>query len=492
MPRKILDFWSFLNEEKNSSVIEIAMFIGGDSNDTSSSFESECSKKNIKFHTINTPEAYLESVDGGHIVVIGNKKIRISQDKTAILIRSGVLKSTQSRDIAQQLEDAGYFIINSLKSIEVCEDKFVTGQYLEKAGLPTPRTSLLTNEDDIDRGLAAIGGEFPLVMKLLKGSKGIGVSIVDSYDSLKSVYQTIKKLDPEGEVLIQEKIDASSDYRIHILINKFSSRFNENNFTIIGSMRRGASDKGFRTNYSLGGSVSKLTITKELEELVYKAANTVGCIWAGVDIMIDKKTKKPYILEVNSSPGTEGISKVLGSPIVDKVIKFITDKDNWKYSPTEVGYMETMHVEGLGDVVALFDTGNGGTTCSLHADKIEEKNGILHWSIGHIKFSKKIVGELEVFAGANNSKIKEDRFVVLMDMKFIGIKLKDIEVSIVGRERKAAPLLINRKIMKQLNLQVNPNDIFIATERFDPDFTPQDARGDSHAGIKALMKKTKK
>ena len=130
--------------------------------------------------------------------------------------------------------------------------------------------------------------------------------------------------------MIQEKIDSKSDLRIQVIIKKFDPlNGGKDNCIILGSMKREAVEKDFRTNYSLGGKVSKFDIPEELVDIACKAANAVGCHWCGVDIMIDEKTQKPYILEVNSSPGTEGISKAIGKPIVDDVLDYILDKENW-------------------------------------------------------------------------------------------------------------------------------------------------------------------
>jgi ribosomal protein S6--L-glutamate ligase len=177
-----------------------------------------------------------------------------------------------------------------------------------------------------------IGGKFPVVMKLLTGSKGIGVSIVDSFNSLKSVFQTIRKLDETSEIMIQEKIEAKYDLRIHVLIKDVGIKdpTDTSNFQIIGAMRRNAVGKDFRTNYSLGGTVQKVKLTKEIEEVAIKSASATGCNWSGVDIMIDEKDGTPYVLEVNSSPGLEGIEGATQKDIAGEMIKAIEKNFKWK------------------------------------------------------------------------------------------------------------------------------------------------------------------
>ena len=195
-------------------------------------------------------------------------------------------------------------------------------------------------------------------------------------------------MNPHSEVLIQQKIDSDYDIRIQTLVKKFNPiKEKKNNKIVLGSMMRKKIKGDFRTNYSLGGEVDKYELDenkkwdKKVLNLAFEATTAVGCHWSGVDIIIDKKTKEPYILEVNSSPGTEGISKVLGEPIVSKIIDYVIDKSNWSYYNLEVGYLEQIEIPGLGMMVAKFDTGNSSKSCSIHADKIEEKDGKLIWTV---------------------------------------------------------------------------------------------------------------
>ena len=93
----------------------------------------------------------------------------------------------------------------------------------------------------------------------------------------------------------------------------------------------------------------------------------MGCYNCGVDIAISAKTRKPYILEVNSSPGSEGIEKASSKNLISTFVKHITNKKNWQYSPTMVGREELMEIVGIGVVRAKFDTGNTAFN-SIHAE----------------------------------------------------------------------------------------------------------------------------
>ena len=480
---RVLRFGTFLNESASKDKVSIIILSGTEKpSKTSNQFLEVCKRRKIPCHVVDVNNIILEKAINGHI--IKNKKtgekIAINPENTAIVPRRGVISNSHTVSVMRKLQMGRYFCVNTLESIEACENKFVTAQIMENHGLPVPKYALVPDENSIDTALKDIGGNFPVVMKLLSGSQGIGVSIVDSYASLKSVYQTIKKLNPENEILIQEKIDSGFDLRIQVLIKKLNTiGSRKSNVSILGTMKRSAVKQDFRTNYSLGGSVSKYNLSKDLEQLAIDAASAVGCHWCGVDIMIDKKTKKPYILEVNASPGTEGISKVIGKPIVEDVLDYILDKSNWAYSNLEIGYLENIDIPGVGTMVAKFDTGNGAKSCTIHADTMEIKGSKINWTIGRKKFSHKIVGTSEVEVG----KDKVERPQILLDIKLDGVTVKDILVSPDDRTEKSTPFLANRDFMRKLGLLVNPNKAFVITEEPKDNFNTKRAKGDSGAGI---------
>ena len=477
---KILNFGLFLNESKGEKTKVIVLTGNTKGSKTSKSFEEECEKMGVECHVVDVNQAVLEKVYNGHLLKTGEEGILIDPNSTVIVPRRGVIENSYTKQLLTQLEAARYFTVNTLESIEICENKYTTSQYLEDAGLPVPRYALVPNEDFLDQALEKIGGKFPIVMKLLSGTQGIGVSIVDSYASLKSVYQTIRKLDETSEILVQEKIDSNFDLRIQVIVKQFDPlNPSADNCIILGSMKREAVDKDFRTNYSLGGSVSKYEIPEDLVDIACKAANTVGCHWCGVDIMIDKKTKKPYILEVNSSPGTEGISKAIGKPIVNDVLDYILDKSNWIYSDQEIGYLEQITVPGIGSMIAKFDTGNGARSCTLHADTVEEKGNKLIWTVGKNKFVNDIIG----YSDAEVGRDTHTRPIIELDLEFNGTVVPKVKVSPVDRTEKSTPFLANRTFMKKMGLVVNPNKAFVVTPSPDGEYSPGKAKGEKHAGI---------
>jgi ribosomal protein S6--L-glutamate ligase len=477
---KIIDFFTFINEAKSETTQVLVLTGNIKGSKTSSSFADECKKQGVKCFVVDVNDVVLEKVYSGHILKTGKEKIMINPINTVVIPRRGVLENSYTKQVLSTLEKERYFTVNTLASMEACENKFITSQLMEAHDLPVPKCALVPNEDTLDKALESVGGKFPIIMKLLSGTQGIGVSVVESYASLKSVYQTIRKLDTANEILIQEMIPSDFDLRIQVIVKKIDPlNPKKDNAFILGTMKRGAVKKDFRTNYSLGGSVSKYKLTKELEEIAISAANAVGCHWCGVDIMIDKNTGKPYILEVNSSPGTEGISKAIGKPIVGDVIEYVTDKSNWTYSIMEIGYLESIDIPKIGQVIAKFDTGNGSKSCTIHADKVEEKGGKVHWSIGKRKFVNDIVEHSEAEVGTKVHK----RPVIELDITFNGVIIPKVKVSPDDRTDKSTPFLANRAFMKSIGLIVNPQKAFVVTEEPE-EYSVKAAKGEPYAGIK--------
>ena len=407
-------------------------------------------------------------------------KFPIDRTDTVILSRRGAIANTYSRNLLHNLEKHNFFCINTLESMEICENKFLTTQALEAAGLPTPKTALAPSVEALDDAVKAVGGKFPVVVKLLSGTQGIGVSIVDSMSSLKSVYQTFKKLSAKSEILVQEKIESDHDLRIQVLIKKFNpAKPDPDNAVVIGAMRRNVIKGDFRTNYSLGGTVESADVTPEIEKIAIEAAQIVGCNWCGVDIIIDKKTKKPYILEVNSSPGTSGMISVNGNTIIESIINYVKSKKNWSFPKLEIGFRELIYVPGVGEMVAKFDTGNGSRACSMHADEVKYEDGKIIWSLNDKEYTNDIVDVSTTEVGSKT----EERPFTRMSIWFADKEIRDVPVAIVDRTEKSTPFLANRNFMEKMGTIVNPDKVFVVTKS-PATYDASSAKGNPHAGIK--------
>jgi len=443
---------------------------------------AKSSAMNFKCVVINTSQGEIEKTETGSFYVRNKgsqKKYEIDTKSTIILARRSSINSTAAVKFFEKLEALGFVSVNSLKSVMLCEDKLDTVQKLQEKKIPTPKTALISSEEDVDSSVAKIGGKFPVIVKLLSGTKGIGVFQADSQESLVSTLQTIWKLSPDTELIVQEKIDADYDLRIHVLGTKNEST--GSNYTVIAAMKRIKIEKDFRTNVSLGGKAEAVQISPEIEHIAIEAARATGCSWCGVDIIIEKSTSLPYVLEVNASPGTDGIEKATGLDVTSIVLDFILDKKNWNYPRKIAGFREIFDVKGVGKFVGKLDTGNGAMACSLHADYSVEEGEFINWTIGGKSFSSRIIDYSHAEVGDQTEK----RPVVLMDVEFNGMIYKKVKFSLVDRTYKSTPMLINRTFMEEAGLIVDSSKTFLLSK--EPiDYSPFKAKGDSTAGIELL------
>ena len=361
----------------------------------------------------------------------------------------GSVGARHNLDLITQIERHEIFCVNSRRTIEECSDKYRTILTVANAGLTAPKSALVTSEAGLKISFEKIGEKFPVVLKTITGSKGIGVFTANDWPSLKSTLQTIWKIDEDTEILIQEYIDADFDMRVHVLGE-----------TVLASMKRFKIKDDFRSNYSLGGKVEKVKLTDEQIEIAIKAAKAVGAVWCGVDLM-EGEDGETYIIEINSSPGTEGIEKASGVDITSKVLDYILDKDNWTRTPIECGYIEKVDIEGFGELSAKLDTGNG-SYCVMHADKYEIEKDKVTWSHNGKEYKHKLEGIKTIRRGGLKED-EEDRPVVLLDVGFAGTVYKDIKFTLSNRESRSTPILLNRMFIRKANLVVNAGKRYVLT-----------------------------
>ena len=426
---------------------------------------------------IDTAQGEIERNVAGNFFIRNKseqKKYEISIKNTVVLARRSSINSTAAVKFFEKLESYGFVSVNSLKSVLLCEDKLDTVQSLQEKGIPVPKTALISSEDDVENAIKKTGGKFPLVVKLLQGTKGIGVFQVDSRPSLISTLQTIWKLSPGTELIAQEKIEASYDLRIHV-VGKAGER---GSYSVIGAMRRNRIEGDFRTNVSLGGEAESILISPEIEKIAIESAMSTGCSWCGVGIILEEGSENPYVLEVNASPGTDGIEKATGLDVTGIILDFILNKKNWNYPRKMVGFREVFDVKGVGKFIGKLDTGNGAIACSLHADFSEVVNDFLNWTIGGKTYTHRLIEYSHAEVGSNT----ERRPVVLLDVSFGGNLYKNVKFSLVDRTNKSTPLLINRSFMEEAGLIIDSSKTFLITKE-PHGYSPLDSKGDSTAGI---------
>jgi gamma-F420-2:alpha-L-glutamate ligase len=437
-----------------------------------------CRDRGVKCIIIDTEKGSIQKTQKGTFIISSKdgEGEEIFLDRTIILTRRSSIKNNAAKGFFKKLEDLGFPCVNSYDSVIICEDKLQTTRKLQLNKIPVPKTSLISSEADIDKAVEEVGGQYPVVCKFLSGTKGIGVFMIDSRPSLVSTLQALWHLSPETEIVLQEKIDAEYDLRIHVIAE--SDGISGREYKVIAAMKRIKIQGDFRTNFSLGGDTERVDLSPEIEKIAIESAKATGCLWCGVDIIVSQDGEKPYVLEVNASPGTTGIEKTTDIPVTDMVIDFLLDKKNWVKPKKIAGFREMISVAGVGKFVGKLDTGNGATSCSLHADSIEEMDGHVHWELGGKEFVNKIVGQSRAEVGTRVHK----RAVINLDIEFNKIIYKNVKFSLVDRSEKSTPVLLNRDFLTSAGIIVDSSEDFIMTQK-PADYSPRTAKGDPFAGV---------
>jgi RimK family alpha-L-glutamate ligase len=416
---------------------------------TSTKLISKADELGITAYNCRINGAYLiRDADTG-VTTIHNeeddKGFQLNSD-TIVFVRGDVTVKDSYMDLISQIERYGIACNNTRECIEICCDKFRTYLRLQEAGLSQPKTVLIPNDskESVDIAHKKLGNKFPMILKTLSGSKGVGVLLIETERSLQSQVSLIHKIDPNSDMLLQEYIMTDYDVRC-VIVNK----------NIVGAMRRNKITNDFRSNASQGASVESIVLTELEQRECLKAAKGVNGQWVGVDFIPanNRKTTPPFILEVNHSAGSKGISEAIEKDITEMILKLYFNRGIWRREPKQCGVIETFEVDGIVTMGKL-DTGNSVSACSIHAEDVVVKGKTVTWNMNGNKYSKPLHRTIKLI------KPVESRAVVLMDIKFLNITYR-MEVSLDSRG--TIPLLLNRDFMQRANLMVNPARKFVLT-----------------------------
>lgn len=260
-------------------------------------------------------------------LVFGNGKTityegkEISTDKwDVIVVRPGFTADPSvNSSIIKQFQLAGFYVINGYIGVFRAKNKIRTLQMLDHFDIPVPKTVVVEDATVLEE--AAMEFRFPVIIKSIYGTHGRGVFLAESQRSLKPIveYLTVKE---KGPVSVQEYIKEAKgkDLRVFVLGKK-----------IVATMERVAKAGEFRANFHKGGSVGVADLSAEEKRISIKATQVLGLDISGVDILRTKSG--PKIIEVNSNPGLEGISKASGVNVAEKIANFIEHRVE-KYGQT--------------------------------------------------------------------------------------------------------------------------------------------------------------
>lgn len=230
-------------------------------------------------------------------------------DIDAIIPRIGASVTFYGTAIVRQFEMGGVFSANPSIAIVRSRDKLRSLQIFSRHDIGIPKTVFANHPKLIDSLLKEVGGT-PVVIKLLEGTQGIGVVLAETKKAATSVIEAFYGLN--ANILVQEFIKEAggADIRAFVVNGK-----------VIGAMKRQGGEGEFRSNLHRGGTSSRIRLSKEYRQAAVTAAKAMGLNVAGVDML--ESDRGPLILEVNSSPGLEGIEKATGIDIADRVIEYV-------------------------------------------------------------------------------------------------------------------------------------------------------------------------
>lgn len=238
-------------------------------------------------------------------------KGHLLQDIDAIIPRIGASVTFYGTAIVRQFEMMKVFTISDSQAILRSRDKLRSLQVLAREGLGIPKTVFAKHpkNEDVEELMKKVGGA-PLIIKLLEGTQGLGVVLADTEGSAKSMIEAFSGL--ETNILIQEYIKESKGVDLRVFVV---------NGEIVGAMERRGKEGEFRSNLHRGGVGTIIELTKREKSAALKAAKALGLAIAGVDLL--RSSRGPLIVEVNSSPGLQGIEGATGVDIAGKIISFI-------------------------------------------------------------------------------------------------------------------------------------------------------------------------
>ena len=224
----------------------------------------------------------------------------------AVISRIGASVTFYGTAIVRQFEMSGIYALNGSLAITRARDKLRAHQILSRKKLGMPITGFAHSTSNID-DLIEVAGGAPLVIKLLEGAQGKGVILAETKKAAESVIEAFRGLN--AHFLIQEYIEEAggADIRCFVIGDK-----------VVATMMRKATDGDFRSNLHSGGIAEKIKITPEERKTALAAAKAIGLDVAGVDLI--RSNRGPLVLEVNSSPGLEGIERVSGKDIATMMV----------------------------------------------------------------------------------------------------------------------------------------------------------------------------
>ena len=405
----------------------------------------------------------------------------ISNVDTLVFSRLGVQGRDNCEHVVSLLQDRGFLVLNPVRYSELASNKYDTAVLLRKGEIPQPRfcsmtKSILYDEEQYLESMRDVYPEwskdpdknedFKLVCKILDGHGGTGVFMTDG-KKLNAILQTIFAVDPERQLIIQRKEEGDGgDIRVHVLTLRDEQK-------ILACMKRQQLGGDFRSNVSLGAEAIKVELTEEQEQIALKAAKISRLPWCAVDIMPLKKGSNKevgdnVVLELNASPGTDGISEVIGFNFINILLNELDDPKKFYLQDKVAGFLETVDiamVDSSAPLLAKLDTGNGAVASHLEVGDYEEKDGKVTFKFNGKSITMKVIGHSKAVTGTQ----EHNRPIVVAKSISLGMRKQyDIPIAIVrSRDGKSSNVLINRELLSWLGYVVSPSQTHILTPEME-------------------------
>ena len=268
--------------------------------------QEAASEQGHEVWVINYLRCYMNITSHKPTVVYQGKPL---EEYDAVIPRIGASRTFYGTAVVRQFELMGVFSANESQAISRSRDKLRCLQILAREGIGLPVTGFAHATQDIDGLIETVGGA-PVVIKLLEGTQGIGVVLAETHQAAKSVIEAFRGLD--ANILVQEFIKEAkgADIRCFVIGGK-----------VIAAMKRQGAEAEFRSNLQRGGKAEKVKLTPEERSTAIRSVKAMGLRVAGVDLL--RANHGPVVMEINSSPGLEGIENATGIDVAGKIIDFI-------------------------------------------------------------------------------------------------------------------------------------------------------------------------
>ena len=457
--KNIYDAVKALKKEKDAIVPDVHVFIA----------------ENMTYET--DEDNILSITDGDETLDFEN----LNNTNTLVFSRLGVQGEDNCEHVVGMLQDRGFLVLNPVRYSQLASNKYDTAVLLQKAEIPQPNFCLMTRDILYDEKLFMENmkkvfpkwdkdpdknEDFALVVKILDGHGGTGVFTCDG-KKLLAILQAIFAIDKERQLIIQKKEEADGgDIRVHVLTLRSSQK-------ILAAMKRVKLGGDFRSNVSLGAEAEPVKLTPEQEQIALKAAKISHLPWCAVDIMplvkgSNKEIGDNVVLELNASPGTDGISDVIEHNFVNILLNELTEPKEFYLQDKTAGFLESVEVS-MGDkpmtLLAKLDTGNGAIASHMEVGNIEEKGDNVSFSFNGKKYTEKVYG----YSHAKTGDQKHNRPVIHIKSLKLGLRmLYDVPMALVeNRNGKSSNVLLNREMLSWLGYIVSPYQTHILTQEID-------------------------